>query len=573
MLRVRLIGSPRIERDTGEALTVRGQKPWAVLARVLLSDRDLTRRELSAELFPEAVDPLGSLRWCLASLRKVIGSPAILTGDPIDRQLPEWISVDVLGLRDGDLDTTPVGELLDGVDPHCTPEFSTWLLVARQQVAARIAARLREDTIAALSRGDFDHAIDLAGVAARQSPYDEGAQVLLVKSLAMAGHPHAALQHATEIESLFRDELGCDPSPALRSAARASTAAPPPGVSTTAIAFSLLNAGRAAIQAGAADAGLDCLRRAGAQAEAAGDNGLLGRCLFELGSALIHSVRGFDDEGSVLLEQAIHLARDSGDVSTALAALRERGYADALAGRRPEAQHHLDLALELADDNPMLVASVHAVSGLNLSDWGRHDASIGRYESAIDLARSAGDARWEGWALGLGAWAALRAERSPLALRWLHQCFEVIQAIQWVSFEPWPIAVLAEAHLTDGTTQPTAFCDLERCYAMSCQLDDPCWEGASGRVLAMHHARTGDFDLALRWILEARTRATRKSDTWVGMIGSILLTETDIRNAAGDAAGADTTARELVAHAARTHLDALLPQAMALTSPPLSRHR
>jgi hypothetical protein len=127
------------------------------------------------------------------------------------------------------------------------------------------------------------------------------------------------------------------------------------------------------------------------------------------------------------------------------------------------------------------------------------------------------------------------------------------------------MVVLNEARLAEmpkGSTPP----ELEHCFAMSCQLEDPCWEGASGRVIALHHARSGDLDTALRWITEARTRATRKSDTWIAMIGEVLLTEAVLRAAAGDVPGADAAARELIGLAARAHLDALLPRGMALAT-------
>lgn len=570
MLHVRLIGVPSLEAADGTlptipGPTIPGQKPWALLARLLLADRPVTRRDLSTELFPEAADPLGALRWSLASLRKVFGSPDVFTGDPISRDLPDGVTVDVLQLRDGTLDVHSVGELLEGIDPACGPEFSTWLLVARQQVAARIAAHLREGTITAISRHDHERAIELAELAARRSPFDEGAHVLLVKALAMAGHADAALQHVMEVETLFRNELGADPSPALRSAARASVAAEPPGVAPAVIANSLLASGRAALAAGAIDAGLDCLRRAGAQAESSGDDALLGQCLLELGSALVHSVRGFDDEGSVLLDQAVQLAQRSGDLPTAVAGLRERGYADTLAGRRPQAQLHLADALALADGDAALTAGVHAVNGLNLADWGRVPEGLLAYEHALDAARSASDRRWEGWALGLGGWAALGADQRALATEWTDDCLEVVRELHWVSFEPWPMAVLNELRLSGmpaGATPP----ELERCYAMSCQLEDPCWEAASGRVIALHHARSGDLDTALRWITEARTRATRKTDTWIAMIGEVLLTEAELRAAAGDVHGADAAARELIALAARANLDALLPRGVALVT-------
>jgi DNA-binding SARP family transcriptional activator len=566
MLHVRLIGRPRIESPTGDRHDVRGQKPWAVLARVLLADRVLTRRELSAELFPDTVDPLGSLRWCLAGLRRAFGSSELFTGDPIRRDLPPSITVDVHALWDGVFDVQAVGELLEGVDPRCGPEFSTWLLVTRQQVASQVGALLREQIITALSREDCDRAVQLAELSARRTPFDESAHVLLVKSLVMAGHTAAALDHAIDTEESFRSELGCEPSPALRSAARAHVADPPPGVSPAAIASTLLDSGRAALSAGANDAGLDCLRRAGAQAETAGDDALLAQCLYELGSALVHSVRGFDDEGSILLEQAAHLARAVGDLPTAVAARRERGYADALAGRRPAAQHHLDLAGELAGEDPSLLAGVHAIAGFNLSDWGRHDDALARYHAAIESARSCGDRRRETWALGLGGWALLVAGRVPEATQWLTDCLALVHDLRWVSFEPWPVAVLAEAHLADQRRDPAPSSDLERCFAMSCQLEDPCWEGAGGRALALHHARRGDHHGALRWIIEARMRCVRKPDTWAGMLGAILLTEAELRATSGDPTGADAASRDLVALAARAHLDGLLPRGLALLS-------
>lgn len=564
MLHVRLLGPPSIESSSGERRDVRGQKSWAVLARVLLADRALTRRELSAELFPDTIDPLGSLRWCLAGLRKALGSSELFTGDPVCRELPPWITVDVQALREGFLDVETVGELLDGIDPACGPEFSTWLLIARQQVASRVDALLRDAIIAALSRAECERAIPSAELAVRRSPFDEGAHVLLVKSLVMAGHAATALEHVVLVEETFRAELGCDPSPALRSAARVHVSDPPPGVSTAVVAATLLESGRAALSAGAIDAGLDCLRRAVAQAEGAGDDVLLARCLHELGTALVHSIRGFDDEGSILLEQAAGLATTAGHVPTAVSAHRERGYADALAGRRPEAQRHLDVATDLARADAALLAGVQAVAAFNLADWGRHDDSITMYRAAIESAGCAGDRRRQAWALGLGGWALLAAGHTVEAEQWETECLALVRDLQWMSFEPWPLAVLAEAKL-DAHGDPSS-AHLERCFAMSCQLEDPCWEGASGRVLALHHARCGDLEAARRWVVEARTRCVRKSDTWTGMLGAILLTEAEIGVASGDASGADAAARQLLALAARANLDAFLPRGVAILS-------
>ncbi len=488
MLHVQLIGPPRIEDTTGATREMRGQKPWAVLARLVLADRPLSRRELGAELFANTDDPLGSLRWCLARLRKALGSSDLFTGDPIRSELPPSITVDVIELQRGLLAADAAGEFLEGIDPRCGPEFSTWLLVARQQVGSRVFARLREETIAALARGDADAATSLAQRCVQRAPFDEGGHVLLVKSLMTGGHTRAALDHMIEVEATFRRELGVDPSPALRSAARERVADPPPGVSVGAVASTLLESGRAALVAGAIDAGLDCLRQAGARAEAAGDDALLAQCFYELGSALVHSVRGFDDEGTILLEQAAQLARAAGDGATAVAALRERGYADALAGRRPEAQRHLDEAEALAGADARLLAGVHTIAGFNLCDWGRAEGGLAHYDAAIDAARRSGARDREAWALGLGGWAMLRENRARDAVDWAERCLVLVRELSWRSFEPWPLAVRAEARLALARGDGVAPADLERYFAMSCQLEDPCWESASGRVLALHHA-------------------------------------------------------------------------------------
>ena len=76
---------------------------------------------LAAELFPETVDPLGSLRWCLASLRKALNCSECLTGDPIEANFPAGIEVDVLQLEHDDFDIEQAGRLLGGIEPTVQP--------------------------------------------------------------------------------------------------------------------------------------------------------------------------------------------------------------------------------------------------------------------------------------------------------------------------------------------------------------------------------------------------------------------------------------------------------------------
>ncbi|MFC6287962.1 tetratricopeptide repeat protein [Nocardioides sp. GCM10027113] len=551
-MRIRLIGSPQVTDDDGVVVPVRGHQPWALLARVLLAERPVTRRELAAELFPETVDPLGSVRWCLAAVRRALGAPDFLTGDPLRADLPDGVTADVRDLAEGRLEPTAVGELLEGVDARGSVELDLWLLVQRQRVASRVDALLRREVMVAAARSDVDRALALAEVAARRRPLDEGTQILLVAGLRQAGRHEAAATAVDEIEARFVAELGAPPSPALRSAVRPDVAAAPPGVPPRARAVTLLEAGEAALAAGAVDAGLESLRQAVRLAEECGDDRVLGTSLRALGAALVHAVRSHDDKGALLLERAAAVALDADDPGTAASAHRELAYVDALAGRRPAAQEHLGRAESLADD-PDLLAAVRSVRAFNLTDWGRHDAALDEWEQALDLARSTGNRRRLAWALGLGGWGRLRAGRPDDARPWLRECLDVVREAGWVSFRPWPQAVLAEVELTAGRAGRVP--DLQEAFALSCQLSDPCWEGSTARALALSALAAGDAAEACRWVDEAGRRVARETDVYVAMQAAILATDVEVSARLGDEERLASRARSLLELAARAHLD------------------
>ena len=151
------------------------------------------------------------------------------------------------------------------------------------------------------------------------------------------------------------------------------------------------------------------------------DSHLQARATLELGTALVHSVRGYDDEGAILLRQSTELARQSGSASIAAAGFRELGYVEALAGRRPAAAAYLSSAVEPAADGDSL-AGIHGVIGFNLVDWGQVGEGLEHFEISLDHARKAGNRRREIWSLGLGAWGLLAADRLQEADAWLETC-------------------------------------------------------------------------------------------------------------------------------------------------------
>lgn len=559
-MKIRLLGEPAILGENGEVQPVRGHQAWALLVRVILSPGPLDRRRLAAELFPETVDPLGSLRWCLASLRKALDCAECLSGDPIEANLPEDVEVDVLRLERDDFNIEQAGPLLGGVEPRCSSEFSTWLLVERERIASLVEARMRQETMRAISVEDYGRAILLAELSVRGDSFNEGAQVLLVKSLALAGRYDAALAHVEATEEAFLAELGEKPSMALRSAARRTVSSPPGGVSPEAFVRSLMQSGLAALSAGAADAGIDCLRRAVNDAEKIRDNQLQAWSTLELGTALVHSVRGYDDEGAILLHQSTELARQAGSAGLASAGFRELGYVEALAGRRPAAAVYLSNAAEIAPDSDSL-AGVHGVVGFNLVDWGQVGEGLEHFAISLDHARRAGNRRREIWTLGLGAWGLLAADRLDEAHAWLTSCLTLIDEQRWIAFRPWPVAVLGETSVRQGKDPAALRVHLEEAFAASCQLGDPCWEGAVARSMALTHAAAGEFSPAMDWLGEAHRRCGRDTDAYKALQVEILANQVELNVRLGRPELADAIARKWVSLAARTHANAHVARA------------
>ncbi|GFJ85890.1 AfsR/SARP family transcriptional regulator [Phytohabitans houttuyneae] len=210
--------------------------------------------------------------------------------------------MDVHLLADPDGDPSPLldlgGELLEGVSLPACLEFESWLLVERHRVSAAVEARLRQAAVALLAGGAADEAVGYAARAVARNPLEEGNHELLVRSLAVAGDRAAALRQIAVGEDLLRRELGQEASAALREAAdvgpESAMVSPLRG---RAAALSQLEAGRAAIAAGAVDAGLQCLRRAVTEAARSGDAAVQGQALCALGVRLCTRYGGGTTKG------------------------------------------------------------------------------------------------------------------------------------------------------------------------------------------------------------------------------------------------------------------------------------
>jgi DNA-binding SARP family transcriptional activator len=513
-LAIRLLGRPEIERDGVVVAPPRGHKAWAVLAYLVLSERRVARAELAGLLFGDAGDPLGALRWTLAQVRRALGVPDALRGDPLELGLPAGATVDVLALTSADPDPALArGELLEGIEPGAGPVFDSWLLVERRRFAAAAEAVLRDAALAALTAGAPLDGAALASRALSSNPFDETAHELLVRCLVKAGEIGAAREHAAACAALFRRELGREPDPRVRRAIDEQDVDLPSAVGDRAAAIGQLEAGRAAIAAGAIEPGLACLRQACSEARAVGDPTLLASVLAALGIELVHGVRGRDEEGAVLLHEALALAEAAGDLELAGKVCRQLGFVEVQAGRGASAGRWLLRAGAMVKSDGER-AAVLGVRGMALSDRAYYGSAIGLLQESVTIARGCGDLRQAAWSLSILGRALLLRDELPAAAAVLDDSLQLVAETGWLAFQPFPEAVRAEVALRQD--EPARAAELlEHAFALGCRLGDPCWEAMSARAKGLLHEAEGDRGAALEWLREATARAVRVADPYV----------------------------------------------------------
>lgn len=563
---VQLLGSPSITVDGMPGPRPRGRKAWALLAMLLLAERPPTRRQLAELLFPEADDPLGSVRWTLAELRRMLGGCLLIEGDPVvaERTSPDHV-IDVLDLTDAAragsvVDALALGELLDGFTGDTSAAFESWLVVERYRMSAAAEAALRRATLSALVAGRVADAVRHAGALVSRNPLDESNHVLLVRCLVAAGDRAAAAAQVEVCRTTLRRELGVDVSVALIDAAATplGTITRTPSIGRAA-AVAQLDAGRAAIAAGAVEAGIDCLRRAVTEANAAHDGRLQAEALLALGGALVHSVRGFDDEGSVVLHEAIAAAEAVGDQKVAATAHRELGFVEIQAGRHVTGDAFLQRAEDLADGDAEL-AAVLGTRGMGASDRGDYATAFDHLHRSIEAARRSADERQHAWSLSILGRAHLLREEHAAAADAVERSLALVRAQRWLAFLPWPQALRAELALR-AADEVTARDEFEQSWALATQLGDPCWEGVAARGLALISARGRQHDDAVRWSEEARIRCSRVPDRYQWIRGYVLDAAAAMALERGDVVAATAATDALEVLSARCDLRELVVRA------------
>jgi DNA-binding SARP family transcriptional activator len=523
-LAVRLLGKPEIDRDGVLVQGPRGRKAWALLSYLVLSERPPPRARLATLLFADADDPLGALRWSLGELRRALDDPLILRGDPPALRLPEAASVDVLELLNGEGGRVSVspweGELLEGMSFSGCPAFETWLTHQRRHLSGVCQALMHDTVLERLASGDAAGASELAARLVSLDPLELRWQELLIRCLARSGDRAGAERQLAACEELFVRELGVEPGPELGLAAQYGNDPAAGALGDRDVALGQLQAGRAALDAGAVGPGLDCLRLACAEATACGDAALQARSLIALGSALVHAVRGRDGEGGAILHEALALAGRARDRASTSVACRELGYIDVQAGRNASGGRWLVKATGLASSDEERCA-ILGVRGMALSDRAYYPAALELLERSVELAEGCGHTRQAAWSLSLIGRVHLLRDDLGKAATAIARSLRLVDRERWTAFRPWPESLRAEVSLRTG--EPARALERgESAFRLACRLGDPCWEASAARVIGLAHAAEGDARRAREWLAQARSRATRVADPYEWVYGHVL---------------------------------------------------
>ena len=335
----------------GRRYRLRSRKSWALLAYLLLTEATPTRSQLAGLLFPEADDPLRALRWSLAEIRRGLGDGAALDGDPVVLRLPAdaFVDVDVLSHESWADAVEVVGldaELLDGLAIRGAPAFESWLL---SRAPAPCCGR-RGDPPRGRPRPDGAGRARpgprLRRTRGRDEPARREPPGTADPALPAGGRRRRRRAAVRRVDaSCSRRELGVEPGAAVRPRCASVPASVRACRPTPRSRPSSRRAPPPSRPAPSNPASPPCAARSGSPTPV-GRPPCGSRSRQVLAEALIHSLRGLDEEGLAHLHEADRLAADDADPISSAQARAELGYVDFLRARYDRAELWLTDALE-----------------------------------------------------------------------------------------------------------------------------------------------------------------------------------------------------------------------------------
>lgn len=519
---IHLLGTPRVEHDGHAVPAPRGRKVWALLAYLLLTERPQTRSHLAGLLFSEADDPLRALRWNLNAVRHLLADAAVVDSEPLAVRLHPGTFVDVAVLLHGTwLEAVAIpameDELLAGMDFSTAATFETWLANQRRHLRAAAAAALAEGALARLGTGDAENAVDLANRLVRLEPLDDNHQTLLLRALTAAGDHAGAERHMAACRELFRSELGVDPGDLLEDA-RSGPAFSAPAARGLAAIRAQMDAGQAAMRAGANDVGLEYLRQAAAESHVVGDDTLQTQALLVLGSEMVHASRGRQLEGAAALHRVVALAEDKGDEELAATAHQHLAWVDLMAARFGPMHRKLEQAAGLRVVDPAVRSWGHLTAGMGYLATAHYAQAEQSLCEMIAGARATGDVRLAGF--GLCVLAGVFGHRGEFAQAkaTAAEAADLAKSTGNLALMAFTDSKLAEVEISSGSVA-VGHQLAEHAMALSDQIHETCVQAMAGTQLGLLCFEQGDLDGAIGHLGAAWSRPMILPDhVWKGAL-------------------------------------------------------
>lgn len=235
-LKIRLLGTPRVERD-GRLVEFDTRKADALLAYLALTGDQVRRDTLAALLWPDydTSSARAALRRTLSALRKGIGETFLeASHENIGLAHTEDIWVDALVFRRLIKDTRTHahppdagcseclaslnqaaelyrGDFLSGFGLRDSAAFDDWQFFQADELRQELAWVLERLTAAHASRGDYEAAIASARRWLSLDPLREEAHRQLMRLYAWSGQRNAALRQYRECVRILEQEIGVPP--------------------------------------------------------------------------------------------------------------------------------------------------------------------------------------------------------------------------------------------------------------------------------------------------------------------------------------------------------------------------
>ncbi|MDH4278683.1 MAG: hypothetical protein OEW83_11445 [Acidimicrobiia bacterium] len=269
-------------------------------------------------------------------------------------------------------------------------------------------------------------------------------------------------------------------------------------VAATVEARARLDAGSAAIAAGATEWGLDRLQGAVALASESEDVGLEAEALLEYGQSLAHSAQDRSTGVTAILHRAIAAANQAERKDYASRASSELAFLHIQTGDALQSHYWLARAETDSDGNDHLLAVVSGLRGLAFSDSAEYEQSLEAFDRSITLAQRAGKQRQVAWSLSMAARTHLLRGSTATALDQVEESIGIAESERWAALLPWPQAQRGEILRLQGRLDE-ASTQLEAAYALAREVQDLCWASVASRSLASVANDRHDVDASRAW--------------------------------------------------------------------------